>query len=413
MRFLRRLLLLCLMLLCACAPKIDSDTVVLWTAFDGAELATLQQRLDEFQKTSDQKVVMLKVPFNNLRQKVLVASPAQQGPDLLIGPHDWVGLLQTANLLAPIPKTIVDPEDDSFYPIAKQAVTFQGQIFSAPMMMECVVLARNTELCPTRPESLDQLVSEALACRDRNPDVGGFGYQLDNLYFSWPFLAGFGADFLAPLNRAELNVDDLKFDTPEAVAGANWIADLGERKYKLVPRDMNNEVAVELFLKGRQGMILCGPWNLGAIRNSGVPYALDPLPPGPAKPSSPFVGVTGVMIGRSSAEKKGVKELVAYLSSPDVTAELCQSAARAPTRRETAEKLKTLVTDPVIARDLQLFATAAQAGTPMPNHPAMSAAVNTSMAGALQLITTNRVDTAEELKRTTERVRAKIRFMTE
>ncbi len=413
MRSLPRLILLCLVLMLACAPKVDEDTVVLWTAFDGIELSTLQRRLDEFEKTTGQKVVMLKVPFNNLRQKVLVASPARQGPDLLIGPHDWVGLLQTADLLSPIPSDIINPQNPSFFPIAKQAVTFGGQIYSAPMMMECVVLARNTELCPIKPESLDQLVTEALACKEKNPGVGGFGYQLENLYFSWPFLAGFGADFLAPLNQPTLNVDSLQFDTPEAVAGCDWIADLGDRKYKLVPRDMNNDVAVELFLKGRQGMILCGPWNMGAIRDSGVPYTLDPLPPGPVKPSSPFVGVTGVMIGRYSVEKQGVKELVAYLTSPEVTAELCQSAARAPTRQETAEKLKTLVTDPVVARDLALFATAAQAGTPMPNHPAMSAAVNTSMAGALQLITTNQVTTSEELKRTTERVRAKIRFMTE
>ena len=413
MRSISQLVLLCIALLVACAPSVDKDTVVLWTAFDGIELSTLQNRLHEFEKSSGQKVVMLKVPFNNLRQKVLVASPARQGPDLLIGPHDWVGLLQTADLLSPIPTDIVDPTDDAFYPIAKQAVSFGGQVYSAPMMMECVVLARNTDLCPTKPESLDQLVSEALACQARNPGVGGFGYQLENLYFSWPFLAGFGADFLAPFNQPTLDVDALKFDTPEAVAGCNWIADLGIRKHKLVPRDMNNDVAVELFLKGRQGMILCGPWNMGTIRSSGVPYILEPLPPGPAAASSPFVGVTGVMIGRYSAEKKGVRELVAYLSSPEVTAELCQSAARAPTRRETAEKLKTLVSDPVLARDLELFARAAQAGTPMPNHPAMSAAVNTSMAGALQLITTDQVDTAEELKRTTERVRAKIRFMTE
>lgn len=401
------------MLLSACAPKVDEDTVVLWTAFDGIELSTLQRRLAEFQSTTGQKVVVLKVPFNNLRQKVLVASPARQGPDLLIGPHDWVGLLQTADLLSPIPSDIISAEDLSFYPIAKEAVTFGGQIYSAPMMMECVVLARNTDLCPTKPESLEQLVSEAVACQEKNPGVGGFGYQLENLYFSWPFLAGHGADFLAPLKAPTLDVDALQFDTPEAVAGCDWIADLGDRKYKLVPRDMNNDVAVELFLKGRQGMILCGPWNMGAIRSSGVPYALDPLPPGPVKASSPFVGVTGVMIGRHSAEKKGVKEVVAYLASPEVTAELCQSAARAPTRIETATALKGLVSDPVVAKDLALFATAAQSGTPMPNHPAMSAAVNTSMAGALQLITTNQVDTAEELKRTTERVRAKIRFMTE
>ena len=409
-----RIMMLALLLLMACAPKVDPDEVVLWTAFEGEELATLRAAVDEFRASSGLKVTVLKVAFAGFQQKIMIAGPARQGPDLLIGPHDWIGQLRTADLLAPIPGELISADNPSFYDIAKRCVTFDGVIYSAPLMMECVVLARNTTLVPSKPENLQQLVQAAQACAEKNPGVLGFAYQMRNYYFTGAFMAGFGADFLAPFSQPELDLETINFATPEGIAGATWISDLGQgRKDNLIPLDMTNDTAVELFLKGRLGMILCGPWNLGAIRSSGTPYSLEPLPDGPARPCSPFVGVTGVMMSRFSADKKGVKELMAHLSSPEVTARLCQSAARAPARVETAERLKSMVTDPEVARDLDVFSQAAQNGTPMPNHPAVGAAFWSSMQSCFELIITGQVAPAEELKQTSERVRSKIRFMTE
>ena len=409
-----RFLILALLLLMACAPKIDPNEVVLWTAFEGEELITLRTAVAEFAASSGRKVTVLQVPFATFQQKMLIAGPARQGPDLLIGPHDWIGQLRTADLLAPAPADLIWADNPSFYDIAKRCVSFDGAMYSVPLMMECVVLARNTTLCPNSPKTLDQMVQEAQECAHRNPGILGFAYQMKDYYFTGAFMAGFGADFLAPFSGAELNLDAIDFATPQGVAGATWIADLGQgHKNDLVPLDMTNNTAVELFLKGRLGMILCGPWNLGAIRSSGTPYVLEQLPNGPARPCSPFVGVTGVMMSRFSTEKSGVRELVSFLSSPEITARLCQSAARAPARRETAEKLRQMVTDPEVARDLELFSVAAQNGTPMPNHPAVGAAFWSSMQGCFELIIKGQVSPEKELQETSERVRAKIRFMTE
>lgn len=414
MRSNGRLLLLLLLLLLACAPKTDPNEVVLWTAFEGEEEVTLRAVVAEYQQASGGKVTVLKVPFAGFQRKMLIAGPARQGPDLLLGPHDWIGQLCTAQLLAPAPASLISADDADFYDIAKRCVSFDGGIYSVPLMMECVVLARNTALTPDKPATLEQLVTAAEATQQANPGVMGFAYQMKNYYFTGAFMAGFGANFMAPFDQPELDLEAINFATPEGIAGASWISDLAQgHKENLVPMDMTNDLAVELFLKGKLGMILCGPWNLGSIRGSGIAYELQPLPAGPQGPSSPFVGVTGLMLSRFSTDKPGVQEFMAYMASPEVTARLCKAAGRAPARKETAARLKQIVTEPEVARDLDLFSTAAQNGTPMPNHPAVGAAFWSSMESAFELILKGQVGIEEELQETTERVRAKIRFMTE
>lgn len=69
----------------------DRQEIVLWTSFEGAELQTLQQRITEFEAESSHRVSLLKVPFPSYRNKVLVAGPAQQGPDILIAPTTGSG----------------------------------------------------------------------------------------------------------------------------------------------------------------------------------------------------------------------------------------------------------------------------------------------------------------------------------
>lgn len=394
---------------CRSAP--DREALVVWTAFEGGELESLGGLITEYSANTGKRVILLKVPFDSLRQKVLVAGPALQGPDVLIGPHDWVGMLQTAELLAPIPENVLSGSHDDFYPIALQAGSFADRRYLAPMMMECVVLARNTDLCPTKPEDLEQLVEIALTCQEEHPGVGGFSYEVGNFYFTWAFLTGFGTDFLEPFADKELEMEKLKFDSPEAVAGVQWVADL-RLKHKLVSAGVKNDLVVDLFLNNKLGMMLCGPWNLDAIRKAGVPYVLEPIPPGPEGPSSPFVGITGAMMSRYSEGKPGVEELLLFLTSPESSAKLCQSSGRPPTREKTAKLLAELVTDPTVERDMNLFSEAASVGTPLPNHPAIQPVWDT-MKQALELITSGQVDAKTELERTTERVRAKIRFMME
>lgn len=402
---------LVLVSLWGCAPRVDPDAVVVWTAFEGSELRTLQEVISEFKQQTHRKVELLKVPFSSLKQKMLVAGPAGQGPDLLICPHDWIGQLYLAGLLAPIPKSLIE---EDFYDIALRCVQYQGQVFALPLNTDCLVLARNPTLCPQAPQDLAELVEFASTIQRDHDGVLGFAYALTDFYFTGAFLEGFGADLLAPFRQSQFHVEDLDFASPQAVAGAQWIYDLGKgHRFDLVPLDMKNQTAVELFTRGRLAMMVCGPWNLGELRASKVSYELSILPRGPVGPCSPFVGVSGVVASKKALEKNGTGELLQFLGSPEVVARLCLAAGRAPARRAVAERIASQSVSPQVLKDLQILSDAAQQGVPMPNHPAVGATFWPAMQGAFELILRGLVNPQDELTQTTERVRTKIRFMTE
>ena len=246
MQLCRHMLFLFTLALClgACSPTTPPSQVVLWTAFEGSELESLKDQIKKFEKQSGQSISLLKVPFASLQRKVLVAGPALQGPDIIIGPHDWIGLLETAGLLAPIPHAVLKEQEDDIYPIALQAVSYDQKIYSVPMMMDCVVLARNTKLCSYKPKNLQELVQEALVCQEAPNNALGFAYELDNLYFTWPFLAGFGTEFLAPFAHKNLDLETLNFRTTQSLEGIEWVANLRLR-HKLVLPGMKNQDALD------------------------------------------------------------------------------------------------------------------------------------------------------------------------
>jgi arabinogalactan oligomer / maltooligosaccharide transport system substrate-binding protein len=107
------LLSLCIIIglvLGACAPQQSAGapritkavTLTVWHGrTDPNELALLNGTIDTFQKANPKaKVDVLAVPFDQLKNKFTTEASTGGGPDLLIGPKDWIGELTNAKLVA-------------------------------------------------------------------------------------------------------------------------------------------------------------------------------------------------------------------------------------------------------------------------------------------------------------------------
>lgn len=401
-----RLLLLTLALLClsGCAQQRDPRTVVLWTAYE-VEIPTLRQLVAKFSQQTGRPVELLQVPFSGLQNKFMVAAPAGQGPDLIIGPQDWLGVFATAELLEPVPAAVLDPARADLVPVALEAENFAGQVYGFPMMTGCLAMLRNPQLMPESPKDLDDLKTQALKVQATG--AKGFYYDLQDFYFSFPFFSAFGAS-LFETGPQGLDPMRLGLATPGGVKAAEYLTEL--RQADLIPLGTKNDFAKSLFLEGKVAATINGPWFIGDVRKAGVPYVIEPVPPAPdGHPAAPLVGVDGLMLNKAALQREGALELMAFLTAKEQLVALALASGRPPARRSALEEARR---DPQAGADIAAFARVSEQGVPMPNLPQTNV-IWEPMAQSLAIITNRQAPAAQELEQTQARILSKIKLMME
>ena len=397
-RLIGAVLLCCLLGACTSgAPKTPQITV--WTALEDKELKVFRDIMEEFSVDSGHQVVVLKVPFKKLRDKFLVAAPAGQGPDLIVGPQDWLGIFAVAGLLEPVQLS------REVLPVASEAVTFEGKTYALPLMLECLALVRNTKLAPDEPTSLEEMLAHAKSVT--KGEVRGFYYELEEFYFSWPFFAAHGAYLFGTRSDGIVDPLDIGLANEGAILAADWVGRL--RRDGLIPLGATNDLAKGLFMEGKLAYFLTGPWSMSEIRKSDIPYAVHPIPPLRGQAAAPFVGATGIMQNRLSRQPEEARRLLDFMGQEKILVRMALASGRTPAHAGAVAKVEN---DPVLGSDLSAFTQIAREGTPMPNHPALTA-VWEPMEQAIELVASGQIEATEQMPATVRSIQSKIRFMME
>jgi len=382
-------------MLCGCSqPDPKTRPLRVWTAFEGAELEAFKGLCAAYGKP----VEVLGVPFDGLKNKVLVATPAGQGPEVIVGPQDWLGVFSAADLLQPLPDSLVTPLKKEVLPVALDGVTYDGKVYAYPLLLDGLALLRNPELAPRSPKSLDDLRDYAVEIQKAGK-VKGFYFDLRELYFSWPFFSAYGATVFK--NGLEPGLTG-----PEGLQASEYLRQL--RELGLIPLGAQNDFAKSMFLDGKLAMTLNGPWFLGDIRAKRVPYIIEPVPPG-LHPAASFIGVNGLMINKLSPRVEDTYPLVEFLGNKDSQVTMALASGRVPARRDAQ---LVVAQDPFKGPDIAAFTKVVEQGVAMPNHPAANA-VWDPMKQSLELITKGEVDPATELRGADQAIRQKIQRMVE
>lgn len=383
------------MLLLGCSQVDPKDRpLLIWTAFEGPELQAFKGLCERYGKP----VKVLGVPFDGLKNKVLVATPAGQGPDVIVGPQDWLGVFSAADLLEPLPESLVGPLRREVLPVALDGVTYEGKVYAYPILLDGLALLRNPQLAPRGPKSIEDLRDYAVELQ-KDGKTKGFYFDLRELYFSWPFFSANGATVFR--NGLEPGLTG-----PEGVQATEYLKSL--RDQNLVPLGAQNDFAKSMFLDGKLAMTLNGPWFLGDLRARKTPYVIEPVPPG-THPAASFIGVNGLMVNGLSPRKQDAFPLIEFLGNKECQVAMSLASGRPPARLDAQAEVAR---DPVKGPDIAAFTKVVEQGVAMPNHPAANA-VWDPMKQSLELITKGEVDPSTELRSADGAIRQKIQRMVE
>lgn len=388
-KFLTILVMVALVLSAAGFATAQDEPLLIWA--DEISAAVINELAGDFTDEYGVEVEVQQFQFDEIRQQFIQTAPTGEGPDVIIGAHDWLGELVANGVISPVDLAGLEEE---FNPNAINAFTFDGALYGVPYAVDNIAFFRNVDLVPEAPATWDEVraISEELA----EQDIFGYMIQQRDPWHSYPLFSAFGGYVFGFEEGVGYNPEDVGLDSEGAIAAyefaGNLIAD------GLMPSGLEQESMWALFTEGEGAMMMTGPWALETLRESGVNFAVSRIPEGPGGPARPFLSARGFMIS-SFSEQPAVAQifLSEFIANDDTMQALFDAESRPPAW------LAVEVEDPLVGA----FQEAGAEGAPQPAIPEMGA-VWESWANMMELSLGDPSIAAAEAANAAEQVRAAI-----
>lgn len=348
------------------APARGNADLVIWT--------DSQQKADAVKKVADQFgqqngiSVAVQVVSTDLQTAFVTADAAGNGPDVVMGAHDWIGNLVQNGAISPLQLTA--QQLNGYLPISVQAATYNGQLYGLPWDVETVALYRNTAIAPHPVSSLDQAISEGQAAVKAGKAKVAFDLPVGttgDAYHMEPLYTSMGGYMFGTKSDGQYVPTNLGIGKSGSIAAAKKIYSLGSKGSKVLSQSVDDTNNINLFAQGKAAFMVSGPWALATVNSSKTKYAIQTLPGfAGQKPATPFMGSQVFMVAGHAKNAAFAQQFVSQaMNTPSAMLALAKSAQEPPAMKSVAAK----ISDP----NIRLFAKAAESAAPMPSIPAMAA----------------------------------------
>ena len=349
------------------APLRGDADLVIWA--NGPVVQALQPIADKFGEENGITVEVQTVA-TELQTNFVTANASGNGPDIVMGAHDWIGNLVQNGAIDPVQITAEQKAD--FLPVATDAVTYNGQTYGMPASVESLILIRNKALAPEAPASFEDLletgnaaVAAGTAERALNLQVGAKG----DAYFMQPLYSSAGGYLFGKKADGSFDTADLGVGKEGSIAAAQKISELGENGSKVLSTSVSSDNSIALFNQGKTAFMVNGPWALGDVQKAGIDYGLSAVPGfAGMQPAQPFTGVQSFYVASKGKNKSFAETFVQTAASQKETQRALYEAVHIPPAITSLIK-EVAQTNP----DTKIAAEAAAAGIPMPSLPQMAA----------------------------------------
>lgn len=345
------------------APQGGGELVI-W--MDENRASALEGVVSTFEEETGTTVEVIIKDFNTIRDDLTTQAPSGDGPDVVVGAHDWIGKLVQNGVIQQV--ELGDLASD-FEEVAVSAMTYDGSVYGVPVSIENIALVRNTALAPEAPATWDDLVATGQAAvasgQAEHPLLVGIDPNNADPYHLYPLQASFGGPVFGINEDGSYNPDDLQLGNEGNVQFAQALAQWGADG--IINLNISQDIAKEQFASGTSPYTISGPWNLADFQAAGIEYAIDPIPSAGGQPATPFVGVQGFFISQYANNPIVASQfLTEYIAGEEAQTAIFESGQRAPALTAAFEAAQS-------NEDVAGFGAVGAEGVPMPNIPEMDA----------------------------------------
>ncbi len=341
--------------------------IEMWYAWTGQEKESMMSLVSKYQQLSGKEVNALMVPFDALQGKFQTMAPQGQGPDVVVGPADWIGSFSVQKLIEPIDSFVSEENKSGFITTVLNACKYDNNLYGLPESYKVVAMIYNKDLLPEPPKTTDEMIEKGKEFTIEEESMYGLVYDKGNFYYHIGWIGGFGGSVLDENNNPT-------FDSQAQVNAVDFVKSLQEGENKIMPEEVDYNVMMTLFNEGLAAMIMNGPWVIGDLLESGINFGVTRIPmvSETGKWPAPAVGPEVMMMSSHSKDKAAAYDLIKFLTSADAQAEMAE-VGHLPSRSEVYE-YRTVKRSRVYEY-INGFKKQAEVGSPMPTAPEMSAAV--------------------------------------
>lgn len=359
---MRKIVLIIMIL--AVSAAVYAEPVKFWVYLTGERKEILIELAKKYEQKSGNKVEVTWVPFDALQGKYTAYCAQDRGPDVIIGPADWIGAFEAKGIIQDV-TAMSDKEDEKKY--LKNVIDdcrFRGKLYGLPAAYHVVALVYNKDMIPVPPKTVSEMIKMGKKVTNVKKSIYGLVYDKKNYYYHAPWIGGFGGEIIDKNNNPT-------FDTPEQINAVKFVKSLQEGENLIMPEEIDYNVAMSLFSTNKAAMMINGPWMISQLRESKVNYGVARLPMVDATGEwpKPLVGAEVLMMWSGSKNKEKTFDFMRYMTSSQAQAELARYGFL-PSKKEVYEFKSVKNSDYFI--HLDKFREQAEVGVMMPLVPEMN-----------------------------------------
>jgi len=331
--------------------------LIIWES-EGPEGEWIAEVAKKFEEKYGVKVTYEAVGTVDAEQRLAQDGPAGIGPDVIAAPHDHTGSLVAAGLVQEN-DLAADRVRNDFMKAASDGVSYQGVVYGYPTAIETYALYYNKDIFKEAPKTYEEIMDKAKGFNDVKNNKYAFMWDVANAYYSHSFIAGGGGYIFG---QGGTDKDDIGINSEGAIAGATSMLKLKE----ILPvntGDASTQIMEGLFDEGKIGAIIDGPWAVAGRKDSGINFAVAPLPKlFDGKQQSSFSGIRSLFVSAYTQYPDAAKLFAQFAISDEMLLNRFESTGQIP-------PVKSLMNEDVIKNDEYVapFLQQAEFAVPMPS----------------------------------------------
>ena len=340
------------------APATTSpppEKLVVWAEEKVA--VALDPLVGAYEQAAGVDVEVVIYDFGTIKDDVLTAGPAGEGPDLFISPHDIVGEVATNGVVAPIDLGSIQSD---IFDVGIAGFSFGGEVYGFPYATEAIAMYYNSDLVDGVPSTWEEVKAACDAAGTElcvgAPGGGGGG----DAYHNIPFVQSDGG-YIFKFDGG-FDSSDVGLDNAAALASAEYLDSL-VKNGTIAATDYG--ASMTAFQEGRSLFWMTGPWARGDA--AAVNYGVGLIPSFDGSAATPFVGVRGMFISAFSEKKVLAQSFILdFFATVDVQAAMYAEDPRLPATKSLFAIVES--EDPIAAQFAASAATVSYTHLTLPTN---------------------------------------------